>query len=163
MPLIKYQTRYISVDPTKKALQMAMCAQLPSFENALQEGMICAQHPSLMLAMKALEDYERWVSQVVMPIVFQWIHENHKLVYDKIPKELWDDVGVVIARAFDLVKEMEAFKESREMLAKMESKMPFDANAINPVWRATSEKLEQEMQDAFKAETEAMKEPTLVG
>ncbi len=69
-------------------------------------------HPSLIAGVEALYAYQAWVARVVMPIAFQWVEENYDEVYGKIPdKNLHDDVGVVIAAAFELVRQTEGYKD----------------------------------------------------
>ena len=61
------------------------------------------QHPSFYAALEHLMIYERWVSQVVLPIAFRWIDENRSEVYAGIKDEYKDDIGVVINAAFNAV------------------------------------------------------------
>src|ERR1700732_2972245 len=76
-------------------------------------------HPSLIAGVEALDAYQTWVSSVVLPIAFQWIAEHKSEVYGKISDEkLWDDVGVVIAAAFELVREKPAYKKGEEEFEK---------------------------------------------
>ena len=65
---------------------------------------ISAQHPSLYTAMEHLMIYERWVTDVVLPIAFEWIEANKAAVYKNIPEDLQDDVGIVVASAYEIVK-----------------------------------------------------------
>jgi hypothetical protein len=67
---------------------------------------ISAQHPSLYTAMEHLMIYERWVTDVVLPIAFQWIEANKADVYKNIPPDLQDDVGIVVASAYEIVKSL---------------------------------------------------------
>ena len=68
-------------------------------------------HPSWIAGMEALNAYGDWVSSFVLPIAFQWIEEHKPEVYASVPEHLKDDVGVVIAAAFRLVKELPVYKE----------------------------------------------------
>ena len=60
-------------------------------------------HPDFIQALKSLDSYNLWISEVIMPIVFQWIQDHYKEVYDGIPQEQHDDVGVVMAHAWALM------------------------------------------------------------
>ena len=66
-------------------------------------------HPSFTLALQALNDYERWVSATVLPIAFAWIEDHKDEVYKSIRYEHRDDVAVVIAAAFELVRKTPAY------------------------------------------------------
>jgi hypothetical protein len=70
-------------------------------------------HPSWIAGMEALNAYGDWVSSFVLPIAFQWIEEHKPEVYASVPEELKDDVGVVIAAAFRLIKELPAYQSGR--------------------------------------------------
>src|ERR1700733_5092931 len=80
-------------------------------------------HPSWIAGMEALNAYGDWVSSVVMPIAFQWIEEHKSEVYASVPEELKDDVGVVMAAAFRLVKELPAYKLELEKSAIYEAEL----------------------------------------
>src|SRR6185437_13395362 len=77
-----------------------------------------AVHPSLKTALDSLQSYDCWVARVVMPIAFQWIEEHKDEVYKLVPtkpKDLTDDIGVVIAAAFTLVEQTPCYKEERSL------------------------------------------------
>ena len=83
--------------------------------------------------------YQEWVSRIVMPIAFAWIAEHDDEVYANVPKEpdLRDDVGVVIAAAFELVSKtdvyLEGVKKSQEYEdAKRKGKL--ETATLNPIW-----------------------------
>jgi hypothetical protein len=80
-------------------------------------------HPSWIAGMEALNAYGDWVSSFVLPIAFQWIEEHKAEVYASVPAELRDDVGVVIAAAFRLVKEFPAYKVGLEKSAIYEAEL----------------------------------------
>jgi hypothetical protein len=109
-------------------------------------------HPSWIAGMEALNAYGDWVSSFVMPIAFQWIEEHKEEVYATVPEEFRDDVGVVIAAAFRLVKELPVYKNGLEKSAKYEAAVAsgtFDPSKTNPVWTGIVEKVRNETEEAF--------------
>ena len=109
-------------------------------------------HPSWIGGMEALNAYSDWVSSMVLPIAFQWIEENKPEVYASVPEELKDDVGVVIAAAFRLVKELPAYKNGIEKRAAYEAEAAsgtFDPSTTNPVWTGITKKVRTETEEAF--------------
>ena len=110
-------------------------------------------HPSWIAGMEALNAYGDWVSSFVMPIAFQWIEEHKSEVYASIPEELRDDVGVVIAAAFRLVKELPAYKSELEHSAAYEAGLAngdLNTSKINPIWTGIVKKVRTETEEAFK-------------
>jgi hypothetical protein len=102
--------------------------------------------------MEALNAYGDWVSSIVMPIAFQWIEEHKAKVYATVPEELKDDVGVVIAAAFKLVKELPAYQLGLEKSAAYEAALAdgtFDPSNTNPVWTGLTKKVRAETEAAF--------------
>jgi hypothetical protein len=113
-------------------------------------------HPSWIGAMEALDDYHRWVSQVVMPIAFQWIEEHRDEVYSSVKDPEKNDVGVVIASAFKLVKKMPAYKEglkNAKPFNKAVKDGTFNSKIHNPVWTKIVKKVRIETKKAFAEET----------
>ncbi len=109
-------------------------------------------HPSLIAGMEALNAYSHWVDAIVLPIAFQWIEEHKPDVYATLPEELKDDVGVVIAAAFKLVKELPAYKSGLEKSAAYEAALAdgtWDPSNTNPVWTTIVKKVRSETKDAF--------------
>ena len=109
-------------------------------------------HPSWIAGMEALKDYDHWVSTVVLPIAFQWIEEHKPAVYATVPEGLKDDVGVVIAAAFKLVKESPAYKKGLEQSEAYEAALEdgtWDPSKTNPVWTGIVEKVRAETKEAF--------------
>jgi hypothetical protein len=103
-------------------------------------------HPDWIQAIKALESYNLWVCEVVMPIAFQWIEEHKKEVYDGLPPDQHDDVGVVIAKAFQLVKEQAYYREGGKLTQDFEAELKsdkFDPATINPMWQRMSPDLDK--------------------
>ncbi len=96
--------------------------------------------------------YNDWVSRFVLPIAFQWIEEHKPEVYASVPEELKDDVGVVIAAAFKLVKEIEAYKSGMEKSAVHEAEVgsaTHDPSKTNPVWTGIVRKVRSCTEAAF--------------
>jgi len=109
-------------------------------------------HPSWIAGMEALNAYGDWVSSFVLPIAFQWIEENKPEVYASIPEELRDDVGVVIAAAFKLVKELPVYQNGVEKAAIYEAEVAngtFDSSKTNPVWTGLVKKVRSSTEEAF--------------
>jgi hypothetical protein len=109
-------------------------------------------HPSWITGIEALDAYNCWVSEVVIPIVFQWIEEHKDEVYEKVPKELNDDVGVVIAAAFEIVKTMESYKKGVKDAKEFDEERKrgaVDLNKINPVWTDITRKIKEDTKRIF--------------
>jgi hypothetical protein len=107
-------------------------------------------HPSWIAGVEALNAYSDWVSSVVLPIAFQWIEEHRSEVYATVPEDLKDDVGVVMAAAFRLVKELSAYKNGMEKRADYEAAVAQDASKINPVWTSVVKKIRTGTEQAFR-------------
>jgi len=121
------------------------------------KGLICdwENHPSLIAGVEALDAYQTWVSGVVLPIAFQWIEEHYDEIYSDIPTELQDDVGVVIAAAFQLVRQSQAYQEGLEELKKYEKDRKDGAlktNDLNPIWTKITKEVRKATEGAFQAE-----------
>ena len=102
--------------------------------------------------MEALNAYGDWVSSFVLPIAFQWIEEHKEEVYATVPEELRDDVGVVIAAAFKLVKELPLYREGLERGAALAAGVAsgtYDTSKINPVWTGIVRKVRVDTEEAF--------------
>ena len=102
--------------------------------------------------MEALNAYGDWVSSVVLPIAFQWIEEHKPEVYASVPEELRDDVGVVIAAAFRLVKELPVYKNGVEKSAVYAADVAsgtHDSSKTNPVWTGIVKKIRTGTEEAF--------------
>jgi hypothetical protein len=109
-------------------------------------------HPSWIAGMEALNAYGDWVSSFVLPIAFQWIEEHKSEVYASVPEDLKDDVGVVMAAAFRLVKELPAYKRELEERAAYDAEMAsgtFDPSKTNPIWTGLVKKIRTETEEAF--------------
>ncbi len=119
-------------------------------------------HPSWIAGVEALNSYNDWVSSVVLPIAFQWIEEHKTEVYAPVPEELKDDVGVVIAAAFKLIKELPAYKSGVEANANYEeaaAKGTWDASKTNPIWSAIAKKVRTSTEEAFKEQSSLLGDP----
>jgi len=109
-------------------------------------------HPSWIAGIEAMNTYSGWVSEVVLPIAFQWIEEHKAEVYASVPEQYKDDVGVVIAAAFKLVKELPAYKEELEKSEAYDAAIAngtWDPSKTNPVWTGIVEKVRAETKEAF--------------
>ena len=102
--------------------------------------------------MEALNAYGDWVSSFVLPIAFQWIEEHKAEVYASVPEHLKDDVGVVIAAAFRLVKELPTYKKELEARADYDAEVAsgtLDPSKTNPVWTGIVKKVRASTEKAF--------------
>jgi hypothetical protein len=109
-------------------------------------------HPSWTTGMDALNAYSDWVSSVVLPIAFQWIEEHKPEVYATVPEDLKDDIGVVMAAAFRLVKELPVYSEGLRRSAVYEAAVAdgtWDPSKTNPVWTSLVKKIRTETEEAF--------------
>ncbi|MGA9669612.1 MAG: hypothetical protein WBQ94_10405 [Terracidiphilus sp.] len=109
-------------------------------------------HPSWIAGMESLNAYSDWVSSVVLPVAFQWIEEHKAEVYATVPENLKDDVGVVIAAAFKLIKELPAYKAGVEKSATYEADVAnptWDSSKTNPVWTGIVKKIRTDTEKAF--------------
>jgi hypothetical protein len=113
-------------------------------------------HPSWTAGMESLNAYSDWVSSVVLPIAFQWIEEHKPEVYATVPEDLKDDVGVVIAAAFKLIKELPAYKNGMENSANYEAAVAdgtWDTSKTNPVWTGIAKKIRAGTEEAFREQS----------
>ena len=118
-------------------------------------------HPSWIAGIEALGAYSNWVSAVVMPIAFQWIEEHKPEVYASIPEKYKDDVGVVIAAAFKLVKDLPAYKREQEKSAEYDAAIEhgtFDPSKTNPVWTGIVEKVRAETKEVYAEQCDLLGE-----
>jgi hypothetical protein len=96
-------------------------------------------HPSYLLALEALDDYCHWVEEAVMPIACAWIEEHKDAVYAKVPPPYTDDIAVVIAAAFQIIRTYPFYKKGVELgndHPTLESVKAAATYEINPVWAA---------------------------
>lgn len=113
-------------------------------------------HPSWIAGVEALNAYGDWVSSVVLPIAFQWIEEHKAEVYATVPEELKDDVGVVMAAAFKLVKELPLYKKELEKSAAYNVALAdgtLDTSKLNPVWTGITKKVRASTEEAFEEQS----------
>ncbi|WP_254061826.1 hypothetical protein [Granulicella sp. L60] len=102
--------------------------------------------------MEALNAYGDWVSSFVLPIAFQWIEEHKEDVYASVPEDLKDDVGVVIAAAFRLVKELPPYAVGLQKRTDHEADLAsttHDESSINPVWAGITNQVRACTEEAF--------------
>ena len=120
-----------------------------------------SMHPSWITGIEALNAYNCWVSEVVMPIVFQWILEHKDEVYKGMPPEKEDDVGVVIASAFEIVKTMSSYVNGVEKAKEFEvarEKGAVDLSTINPVWTDITRKIKEDTKRIFDDHQDVLKD-----
>jgi hypothetical protein len=118
-------------------------------------------HPSWAQGIQALNSYNHWVSEVIMPIAFQWIEEHKAEVYAQVPQELKDDVGVVIAAAFDLIKGLSAYQKGIEMNKEYEKAVKdgtLDSASLNPVWASISKDVREATDESFEIHKDVLKD-----
>ena len=118
-------------------------------------------HPSWITGTEALDAYYRWVSEVLVPIVFQWIEEHKADVYKGIPKDKEDDVGVVIASAFEIVKTMPCYLNGIRKAEEFEEDMKkgaVDLSTINPVWADITRKIKEDTKRIFDDHQDVLKD-----
>ena len=116
-------------------------------------------HPSWIAGIEALNAYGDWVSTVVMPVAFQWIEEHKAEVYASVPEKYRDDVGVVLAAAFKLVKDLPAYKKELEKSAQYDAAIAngtWDPSNTNPVWTGIVEKVRAETKEAFAEQSDLL-------
>lgn len=117
-------------------------------------------HPSLKTALDSLDAYQHWVSEIVIPIAFQWIEEHKPEVYAGIPKNLYDDIGVVISAAFDLVSQMPYYKKGLEMSVEFEREREngtLDTSKYNPVWTTIAKHIDRDIKHVFNEHKDILK------
>lgn len=118
-------------------------------------------HPSLTAGIEALNAYNQWVSEVVMPIAFQWIEEHKAEVYAHVPDDLEDDVGVVIAAAFDLVKGLAAYQKGLVKYAEYKRAVAdgtWDPAETNPVWTSIASDVREATNESFDIHRDVLKD-----
>lgn len=101
-------------------------------------------HPSYVSAIESLDAYNLWVCEIVLPIAFQWIEEHKDEVYASIADTEKDDVGVVIAAAFEIIKNLSAYQNGLNESVKYEEKLAndtFNPTQTNPVWSEITKEL----------------------
>ena len=119
-------------------------------------------HPSWIAGVEALNAYSDWVSSVVLPIAFQWIEEHKPEVYLTVPEGLKDDVGVVLAAAFKLVRELPAYKKGIEKEKDYDDGVAngtWDSSNTNPIWTGITTKIRAETEKAFQEQDSLLGNP----
>ena len=118
-------------------------------------------HPSLIAAIENLDAYNEWVSEVVLPIAFQWIEEHKSDVYASVAEENKDDVGVVIAAAYEIVKTKPIFQKGVEATKQFEEDRVagrVDYASLNPVWTKIVKRVREASHSAFHHEKSVLKD-----
>ena len=118
-------------------------------------------HPSWIAGIEALNSYNFWVCEVMMPVAFQWIEEHHDEVYAHIAEENKGDVGVVMAAAFELVKQLPSYQKWMRAYEKYEGALAdgtWNSSEINPVWTKIVKKVRQETEEAFASQADVLKD-----
>lgn len=117
-------------------------------------------HPSWIAGVEGLDAYNRWVSEVLIPIVFQWIEEHKSDVYQGIADENKDDVGVVVASAFEIVKTMSSYQNGLKKAKEFEEAKEtgtVDLKTINPVWADIARKVREDTKKIFDGKEDVLK------
>jgi hypothetical protein len=147
MMMLKWTTQHLVKDGNGSGL----CGACPDW----------AMHPSWIAGVEGLDAYNRWVCEVLMPIVFQWIEEHKAAVYDGMPDHLKDDVGVVVASAFEIVKTMSSYenglKKTKEFEEARENEA-VDLKTINPVWTEIAKKVREDTKRIFDEKKDVLKD-----
>jgi hypothetical protein len=118
-------------------------------------------HPSWINGIEALNSYNFWVCEVMMPVAFQWIEEHHDEVYEGVAEEHKGDVGVVMAAAFQLVQELPSYKRWMEAYRNYEAAVTagtLDSTEINPVWTKIVKQVRTDTERAFASEENVLKD-----
>ena len=117
-------------------------------------------HPSWIAGVEGLDAYNRWVCEVLVPIVFQWIEEHKADVYQGIANENKDDVGVVVAAAFEIVKTMSSYQNGLQKAKEFEEAKEtgtVDLKTINPVWTDIAQKVREDTKKIFDGKEDVLK------
>jgi hypothetical protein len=118
-------------------------------------------HPSWIAGIEALNSYNLWVSEVLMPLAFQWIEEHHDEVYANVAPEHKADVGVVTAAAFELLKELPSYKRWMAAFENYQAAVDagtWDPTEINPVWTRITKDVRKKTEESFAAEKKHLKD-----
>jgi hypothetical protein len=118
-------------------------------------------HPSYINAIEALDAYNVWVSEVLMTVAFQWIEEHRDEVYAKVAEEHKADVGVVVATAFEMIKELPSYSKWMAASQRYEEALDngtWDTSKINPTWTRIVQDVRAATEVSFAAQAERVKE-----
>jgi hypothetical protein len=116
------------------------------------------QYPKFI---EALNSYNFWVCEVMMPVAFQWIQEHHDEVYEGVAEEHKGDMGVVMAAAFQLVQELPSYKHWMDVYRNYEAAVTagtWDPTEINPVWTKIVKQVRADTERAFASEEKVLKD-----
>ena len=81
--------------------------------------------------MRGLDDYDKWVSLRLIPIVCKWIDENREAVIKELSGEQMDDIGAAVEAAYKIIEKSKWMEER----LKEADKLDRDAISCNPIWR----------------------------
>lgn len=118
-------------------------------------------HPSWIAGIESLNAYNFWVCEIMMPVAFQWIEEHHDDVYAHVADENKGDVGVVMAAAFDLVKQLPSYQKWTRAYEKFEeavSEGTLPTAEFNPVWTKIVKQVRKSTEEAYAAEADVLKD-----
>jgi hypothetical protein len=93
-------------------------------------------HPDLLRALRALSNYDIWVSDRLIPIVSKWIDENRDRVTDGMTEDEMNDMGAAIEKAYQIIK-ADGYIASR---LEEGGKSKISTKNINPIWQETTKK-----------------------
>ena len=80
---------------------------------------------------RAIDDYEKWVSSRLLPIVCKWIDENRDAVTKDMSREEMDDMGAAVEAAYKIISKSEWMKDR---MLEAERLVP-EQLEFNPIWR----------------------------
>jgi hypothetical protein len=106
-------------------------------------------HPALKIALDSLNIYNHWVSQRLIPIAFQWIEEHYDAVFANMPADKRDDMGAVIASAFEIVRRKPKYEAGLDLARRIENE-EVDPSSSNPVWANVATELQVNLASAFE-------------
>ena len=95
-------------------------------------------HPDLLRTVRALSDYDAWVSNRLIPIVSKWIEENREEVIKDMEPDQMNDMGEAVESAYKILKESGWVDEQDES-----NKAGFveESFSANPFWKKKTDAL----------------------
>ena len=88
-------------------------------------------HPDLLRALRGLDDFEKWVSLRLIPIVGKWIDENREEVIKDLTDEEMNDMGAAVEAAYKIIEKSTWMKERLKAAEKIDA----ETISLNPLWR----------------------------
>ena len=92
-------------------------------------------HPDLLRILRALDDYETWVSTRLFPIACKWIDEHREQVIEGMTEDEMNDVGAAIESAYRVLADSDWMVERQKLSAQFD----FERASVNPLWHRTTE------------------------